>query len=48
MSKDQDQFTAMHYASFFGNFHMIQYLINLGGDPFATNPCDINMLHVAA
>lgn len=27
---------------------MIKYLMSLGGDPFAVNPCDINMLHVAA
>lgn len=27
---------------------MIKYLISLGADPFVTNQCEINMLHVAA
>jgi ankyrin repeat protein len=38
----------MHFASFFGNFEMIHYLMSHGGNPMATNKSDINMLHVAA
>ena len=47
-SKCEDSFTAMHFASFFGNFEMIEYLMSHGGNPMATNKSDINMLHVAA
>jgi ankyrin repeat protein len=38
----------MHFASFFGNYGLIQYLIEEGGDAFATNAQEINMLHVGA
>ena len=43
-----DQFTALHFASFFGNYEMIEYLILHGANPYATNDSDINMLHVGA
>ena len=36
-SRCEDSFTPMHFASFFGNFFMIKYLLDLGGDPFITN-----------
>jgi ankyrin repeat protein len=38
----------MHFAAFYGNYQMIEYIISMGGDPFAQNKCNINMLHVAA
>lgn len=38
----------MHFASFFGNFFLIKYLLDHGGDYTMTNACSINMLHVAA
>jgi ankyrin repeat protein len=47
-SKCDDSFTALHFASFFGNFFLIKYLISQGADPWLRNQCDINMLHVAA
>ena len=45
---DEDSFTALHFASFFGNLYLIQFLITNGANPNATNRCDINMLHVGA
>lgn len=47
-SKCEESFTALHFASFFGNLTLAVYLIGVGADPFSTNKCDINMLHVAA
>jgi palmitoyltransferase ZDHHC13/17 len=47
-ARDDDSFTALHFASFFGNLYLIQLLLKHGANPLATNKCDINMLHVAA
>ena len=47
-SKCQDSFIALHYASFHGNYFLIQYLIAVGSDPFSLNKCNINMLHCGA
>ena len=47
-SRCDDSFTALHFASFFGNYEMIEYLILHGANPYATNDSDINMLHVGA
>jgi ankyrin repeat protein len=38
----------MHFAAFHGNMPLIKYLVKKGGDIFAKNKQDINMLHVAA
>lgn len=47
-SKCEDSFTPLHFSSFHGNYELINYLLKNGGDPFAKNKCDINMLHCAA
>jgi len=47
-SKSEDSFTPMHFASFFGNFYALRYLLNNGGNPLVINMSNINMLHVAA
>ena len=33
-SINEDSFTPMHYAAFFGNLYMIELFISVGGDPF--------------
>ena len=38
----------MHFASFFGNYTLIQYLISQGADTDVVNSSDINLLHVGA
>jgi ankyrin repeat protein len=44
----EDSFTPLHFASFFGNISLIKYLISQGANPYVTNACNINMLHVGA
>ena len=41
-------FTALHYASFYGNLQSIKYLIQHGADINVTNMTRINVMHVAA
>ncbi len=43
-----DNFTALHFASFFGNIKMSELLIKHGANVFAINHLGINMIHVAA
>lgn len=43
-----DQFTALHYASFYGNITSIKYLREHGADYTITNNHRINVMHVAA
>lgn len=43
-----DGFTAMHFASFYGNIKLIKLLIKHGANIFAVNKLGINMMHVAA
>lgn len=43
-----DEFTALHFASYMGNYEMIEYLILKGADPFSKNQSNINMLHCGA
>jgi ankyrin repeat protein len=38
----------LHFASFFGNYPMIRYLVEQGANARLKNSCDISMLHVAA
>lgn len=47
-SQCEESFTALHFASFYGNIYMCKYLLSMGGDAFVTNQHYINMLHVAA
>jgi palmitoyltransferase ZDHHC13/17 len=47
-SNGTDNFTALHYASFFGNILMSELLIKHGANVFAVNHLGINMVHVAA
>lgn len=43
-----DSFTAMHFAAYYGNYQIVDYLLRHGADPFVANNCNINMLHIAA
>lgn len=43
-----DGLTAIHYASFRGNIQIIEYLINLGGNPFIKDNDGHNVIHIAA
>lgn len=47
-SKSADRFTALHYASFFGNLKLIRLLVENGADVSIVNDQAINMLHCAA
>jgi len=47
-SLGEDGFTALHFASFYGNIKLIRLLIGNGANIFAVNKPGINMLHVAA
>jgi palmitoyltransferase len=38
----------LHYAAFFGNFNIINLLLDNGANVFAVNSSGINMMHVAA
>lgn len=44
----EEGFTALHFASFYGNIKLIRFLVDHGANPFAINKLGINMLHVAA
>ena len=43
-----DRFTALHFASFYGNIKLIDFLISHGANIYSVNTLGINMLHVAA
>ena len=43
-----DEFTALHYASFKGNIHLLKLLIENGADMYARNGFGLNVLHIAA
>lgn len=47
-SKGEEGFTALHFAAFHGNMKLIRFLVDLGGNVYAKNKQEINMLHVAA
>jgi len=38
----------LHFAAYHGNARMIDLLVEAGGNVYATNRQEINMLHVAA
>jgi ankyrin repeat protein len=40
--------TALHFAAFRGNIELIEYLINLGADPYAKDTEEHNIVHIAA
>jgi ankyrin repeat protein len=41
-------FTALHYASFRGNFKSIEYLIQAGADIYSRNNEGLDVMHMAA
>jgi ankyrin repeat protein len=43
-----DGFTALHFASFYGNIKLIRLLVSHGANIHAVNKIGINMVHVAA
>ncbi len=43
-----DGFTALHFASFYGNIKLIRFLVSHGANIHAVNKIGINMVHVAA
>jgi len=47
-SEGKEGFTAMHLASFNGNLSIVRFLERHGGDVYAENNFDLNMLHVAS
>lgn len=47
-AENNQGFTALHYASFFGNPKMIKLLIQHGADIHSTNTQKLTMLHLAA
>ena len=44
----EDQYTALHYASWKGNVHILKLLIQNGADKYSKNTYGLNCLHVAA
>ena len=44
----EDNFTALHFASFNGNLMIIKFLVEYGADIHFKNKHHINVLHVAA
>lgn len=44
----KDEFTALHYASFKGNLHILKGLMENGADMYAVNLYGLNVLHLAA
>jgi ankyrin repeat protein len=48
ISKSADGFTALHYASFFGNLKLMRLLVENGADVAVVNDQAINALHCAA
>ena len=48
MTQTEEDFSALHFASFHGNINLIKCLINFGANPYSLNKHKINMLHVAA
>jgi hypothetical protein len=47
-SLSEEGFTALHFASFYGNIRMIRLLVANGANIYAVNKLGINMVHVAA
>lgn len=47
-TRDEHEFTPLHFASYNGNALIIQYLISLGADPFLLSKRRMNMIHLAA
>ena len=43
-----DEFTALHYASYHGNLDACEYLTDMGADIHARNKFGCDMLHIAA
>lgn len=41
-------FTPLHYASYHGNYKIIDMLVSIGANVYAENEQGINMVHVAA
>ena len=48
MKTTKDSFSALHYASFRGNIHFCDNLIENGADIHAKNAYGLNVLHIAA
>ena len=44
----KDEFTALHYASFKGNIHILKLLMANGADMYTRNLFGLNVLHIAA
>jgi palmitoyltransferase ZDHHC13/17 len=44
----KDQFTALHYASYRGNIHFCEKLMENGADKEKQNAYGLNVLHIAA
>ena len=44
----KDSFSALHYASYMGNYEMCKLLIEIGADTSAVNNNGLNVLHIAA
>lgn len=47
-TQGEDSFTALHFASFHGNFNMIRLFIKHGSDIYAQNKSGVTMMHVCA
>ena len=47
-TKDDHQFTVLHFACYHGNAQLIQYLISIGADPFALSKKQLGLIHMAA
>ena len=48
LATTKDQFTALHYASYRGNIHFCETLIENGADIDKRNAYGLNVLHIAA
>lgn len=44
----RDSFTALHYASYMGNYELCKLLIEIGADTDTVNLNGLNVLHIAA
>jgi ankyrin repeat protein len=47
-TRDEHEFTPLHFACYNGSAQLIQYLISIGADPCARNKKNLGMIHLAA
>jgi ankyrin repeat protein len=47
-TKQNDQFTALHFAVFFGQTEIVKFLVEAGADPKVKSTQGLGLMHVAA